>query len=257
MLNKIRQKLGQSLAKYLSRPLPGYTAFSVKSTEKLRQILQPGDIVLVEGDTRISVVIKYLTQSTWSHAALYVGREAGLKNRHGHYCELIEADLEEGVVAVPLAKYAEFNTRICRSVGLGEGHRQQVVQFVTNSLGKSYDLKNVTDLMRYLLPKPPVPTRFRRRLLAVGSGDPTQAICSTLIAQAYQMVGYPILPIIEHRPTPYRYSEQEILHIRHHSLFAPRDFDLSPYFKIIKPTIEEGFDFQKLQWDEDRRRTTK
>jgi len=249
MLNTIRQKLGQSLAKYLSRPLPGYTPFSVKSTEKMRQILRPGDIVLVEGDTRISIVIKYLTQSTWSHAALYVGPETGLKNHHGHTCELIEADLEEGVIAVPLAKYAEFNTRICRPVGLDKAHCQQVVQFVTNSLGKSYDLKNVTDLMRYLLPKPPVPARFRRRLLAVGSGDPTQAICSTMIAQAYQLIGYPILPIIEHRPAPYRYSEQEILHIRHHSLFAPRDFDLSPYFKIVKPTIEEGFDFHKLRWD--------
>jgi len=251
MLNKIRQKLGQSLAKYLSRPLPGYTPFAVKSTHKLRQILQPGDVFLVEGDTRISVVIKYLTQSTWSHAALYVGPEASLKNHHGHICELIEADLEEGVIAVPLAKYAEFNTRICRPAGLNQAQRLRVTQFVSNSLGKSYDLKNVTDLMRYLLPKPPIPSRFRRRLLAVGSGDPTRAICSTLIAQAYQLIDYPILPIIEHRPAPYRYSEQEILHIRHHSLFAPRDFDLSPYFKIIKPTIEESFDFQKLQWSKD------
>jgi len=248
MLNKIRQKLGRSLAKYLSRPLPGYTAFSVKSTEKLRTILQPGDIVLVEGDTRISVVIKYLTQSTWSHAALYVGPEAALENIHGHRCELIEADLEEGVIAVPLAKYAEFNTRICRPVGLDDSRCQQVVQFLVDSLGKSYDLKNVTDLMRYLLPKPPVNSRYRRRLLAAGSGDPTRAICSTLIAEAYQAIGYPILPIIEHRHTPYRYNEQEILHIRHHSLFTPRDFDLSPYFKVVKPTLEGGFDYQKLLW---------
>ena len=42
------------------------------------------------------------------------------------------------------------------------------------------------------------------------------------------------------------YSRKEILHIRHHSLFTPRDFDLSPYFSIIKPTLEKGFDHKKI-----------
>ena len=44
------------------------------------------------------------------------------------------------------------------------------------------------------------------------------------------------------------YSKLEIMHIRHHSLFAPRDFDLSPYFAIIKPTLQSGFDFTKIGW---------
>ena len=44
------------------------------------------------------------------------------------------------------------------------------------------------------------------------------------------------------------YTRREILHIRHHSLFAPRDFDLSPYFKIVKPTVEHGFDYKALEW---------
>ena len=44
-------------------------------------------------------------------------------------------------------------------------------------------------------------------------------------------------------------KRREILHIRHHSLFAPRDFDLSPYFAVVKPTIERGFDYRALRWD--------
>ena len=40
----------------------------------------------------------------------------------------------------------------------------------------------------------------------------------------------------------------EILHIRHHSLYTPRDFDLSPYFRIVKPTLEYGFDYRTLTW---------
>jgi hypothetical protein len=92
-----------------------------------------------------------------------------------------------------------------------------------------------------------VPRRFRRRMLALGSGDPTRAICSSLIAEAFQKVAYPILPTVETSTD----AEQadEILHIRHHSLFTPRDFDLSPYFQIVKPTIEAGFDHHNLTWN--------
>jgi hypothetical protein len=39
------------------------------------------------------------------------------------------------------------------------------------------------------------------------------------------------------------------MHIRHHSLYAPRDFDISPFFSIIKPTIETGFDYKQMMWD--------
>ena len=43
-------------------------------------------------------------------------------------------------------------------------------------------------------------------------------------------------------------ARQEILHIRSSSLFTPRDFDISPYFRIIKPMIESGFDPHHLHW---------
>jgi hypothetical protein len=165
---------------------------------------------------------------------------------------LIEADLVKGVIAVPIAKYGRFNTRIMRPVGLTDEDRAAVVQFMVDRLGGAYDLKNVIDLVRYLLPTPPVPVRFRRNLLALGSGDPTRAICSTLIAQAYHSVRYPILPVVEGRDDP-RYSTQtqrQLLHIRHHSLFTPRDFDLSPFFEVVKPTLVRGFDYKEMEWSE-------
>jgi hypothetical protein len=28
----------------------------------------------------------------------------------------------------------------------------------------------------------------------------------------------------------------------------PRDFDISPYFEIVKPTIVQGFDYTTLHW---------
>jgi hypothetical protein len=73
-----------------------------------------------------------------------------------------------------------------------------------------------------------------------------------LIAQAFQSVYYPILPHVEWADVPKspqgESARREILHIRHHSLFAPRDFDISPYFAIVKPTIEAGFDYRAVDW---------
>jgi hypothetical protein len=117
-------------------------------------------------------------------------------------------------------------------------------------IGLKYDLRNVFDLVRYFLPTPPVPVRWRRRLLAFGAGDPTRAICSSLIARAFQSVRYPILPDVRMIKTRQgsRFARKEILHIRHHSLFAPRDFDLSPYFQIVKPHLANGFDHRALKW---------
>jgi hypothetical protein len=29
---------------------------------------------------------------------------------------------------------------------------------------------------------------------------------------------------------------------------VPRDFDVSPYFQVVKPTLEAGFDPRRLAW---------
>jgi len=129
MLDRIKQSITGPLVRYLVRSNRKYVPFSVSSPELLEAVLQPADIILVEGNQRFSTAVKY----------------------------------------------------------------------------------------------------------------PTRAICSTRIAEAFQSIAYPILPHIE----------REVLHIRHHSLFTPRDFDVSPYFKVIKPTIEKGFDFRQLDWNEE------
>ena len=254
-MNWISEKTGKLLADYLNEPSSKYDTYSTTHPDVLARCLQRGDVLLVDGHLRVSVAIKYITQSTWSHAALYVGDALPSPQPGGEANVLIEADLNNGVIAVPLSKYAGLNTRICRPVRLTPEDIEKVVQFAVDSLGAQYDLKNVIDLMRYLFPTPPVPVRWRRRLLALGSGDPTRAICSTLIAQAFQLVGYPILPAIKTETVAGRQGNQytrECLHIRHHSLYTPRDFDVSPYFEIIKPTIDRGFDYKALVWTNDR-----
>ena len=120
-----------------------------------------------------------------------------------------------------------------------------VCTYATDRIGLTYDLRNILDLGRYLIPLP-VPQRWRRRMVALGSGGPTKFICSALIASAFQAVRYPILPKTTELGS--KAARREILAIRQSTLYMPRDFDLSPYFAVVKPTIELGFDYKCLHW---------
>jgi hypothetical protein len=233
------------IARYLEKPVQGYEPFTPSDPAALRKSLEPGDVLLVEGNSHISRVIKYLTQSTWSHAALYVGPIEGVNTHEGEPHVLIEAEIGEGVVSAPLSKYYPYHTRICRPVGLSQEDCRTVCNYVTQRIGFGYDLRNIVDLMRYLVPLP-VPQRWRRRMLALGSGTPTRIICSALIAQAFEAVRYPILPKVTRLES--ESARREILEIRHSSLYAPRDFDISPYFKIVKPTLLEDFNYKRMDW---------
>ncbi|MGK0373518.1 MAG: hypothetical protein ACJAW1_003793 [Glaciecola sp.] len=277
----VMSSLGNGLAKFLTKPTAYYKTFSVLSTEQLQANLRLGDLILVEGNNRISSAIKYLTQSTWSHVCIFIGEQPGLY-------PILEADLVEGVITVPLDKYDGFNLRICRPVNLTAEDTTMLLSYVIERIGHQYDTKNIFDLMRYLLPTPPVPPRFRRSMLAFGSGDPTKAICSTLIAQAFQSIAYPILPMQidvyenlmqtdlsaqnqlhenkldsvikkdnDGKETTrislkkvIRLKDEQRLAKRHFSHFTPRDFDLSPYFEVVKPTLTAGFDYKDIKWSQ-------
>jgi len=268
----IARTLGSHLAAYLSKPLPGYEQLDATPIEKILAVIEPGDVLLVDGNSRISSAIKYLTQSTWSHSCLYMGSV----DKSVDMPSLVEADLRDGVTLVPLQKYTGYNLRICRPVGLSDDERKRVLDFVEDRLGYRYDLKNIFDLMRYLVQNPAIPPRYRRQLITLGSGEPTRAICSTLIAAAFQSINYPILPrpyLGDAKPAEAGSDEASsddgrspeasiaapvVAHPhdsdrieywqRHYTHFVPRDFDQSPYFRVVKPTLEGGFDFHSIAW---------
>ena len=97
-MGHVLNRFGQMLARYLEKPVSGYEPFTPSDPAALSASLRPGDVLLVEGNNQISGVIKYLTQSTWSHAALYVGP---LDNRatEGETHTLVEAEL--GSASIP------------------------------------------------------------------------------------------------------------------------------------------------------------
>ena len=252
-MNKVGLWLGRRIGDYLSRRMHTDSTSLATEPDRLAAVLRPGDVLLVEGNTRLSVAIKYLTHTTWSHAALNNGQTLGRIKEAAESLCFVEADITDGVRAVPLSVFSGLHTRICRPVNLMPEDLDQLLNYACERIGHQYDLRNVFDLARYLFPTPPVPSRLRRRMLALGSGDPTRAICSTLIAKAFQSVRYPILPIVESGPSKDPACPgcvAELLHVRHHSLFVPRDFDVSPYFDVVKPTLAAGFNPRRLVWAE-------
>lgn len=252
MLDRFKQAISAAILRFLAKPTTRYAPFFAPDPKIVRAALQPGDVVLIEGNTRLSAIIKFLTQSTWSHAALYVGERPGDIAPDGEPNVLLEAEVATGVTTVPLSKYVQFNLRICRAVGIDDASKQQVVGYALARVGRLYDSRQIVDLARYLFPYPPVPVWFRRRMLSIGSGDPTKAICSTLIAEAFTSIRYPILPeSVSVDGQTYGiapYVQSEIDHIRKHGLYTPRDFDVSPYFSIVKPSLDDRFDYHTLVW---------
>lgn len=264
----------------LTKPLKSYTLQIPNDMAALKRHIQKGDVLLVEGNERISQCIKYLTQSSWSHSALYVGDEpirrnpalkAELVAKFGEEANylMVEAIVEAGVALSPLSKYRDFNLRVCRPFNLSSADLAEVMDEAIRSVGDTYDLRNVIDLARYFLPVSMVPARFRRQVLQFGSGVPTRVICSSVIASAFHRVKFPIVPRYEQLPDPAVPVAQKrklwpigaqtgglqygVLHMVSPTLITPRDFDLSPYFEIIKFNIIEGmrFDYHKILWAED------
>ena len=266
----------------LTKPIKSYALHIPNDIAALKRHIRKGDVILVEGNERISECIKYLTQSSWSHSALYVGDEpirrnpemkAPLAAQYGEEADflIVEAIVEAGVVLSPLSKYRDFNIRVCRPFNLSAADLADVMDEAIRSVGDTYDLRNVIDLARYFLPVSLVPARFRRQALQFGSGEPTRVICSSVIASSFHRVKFPIVPNYEQLP-PETVSEPPrrrhwpigskqatgalqygALRMVSPTLVTPRDFDLSPYFEIIKFNIIESmrFDYHKILWAED------
>ena len=117
---------------------------------------------------------------------------------------------------------------------LSPSMKKDMLNFFKNKIGVTYDLRNIFDLIRFIYPNPPVPKKYRRNLIGIGAGIPTKAICSTLIAQGFEKANHPILPLKSN-------LEKEHLVKRHHSFCVPKDFDISPFFEIIKPRPKKTF----------------
>lgn len=260
----VRSLLSKWIMKRLNARVNHYERRFINNMEHLMQEIRVGDVILVEGHTELSRIIKVLTQSSWSHAAFYVGdalpNDVGYKDEslpaspHDQNHMLIEADGENGVIAVPLNKYRDHNLRICRPFGITDQDLQLVVAEVVGNLGNRYDHRNILDLGLMMLPGPLNPWKKSTIKACLGGCTPYEVICSGMIANAFQKIHYPIIPMLQseqHSDTDLNAPYGSKLVMRHYSQIFPRDFDLSPNFEIVKYNIIRlgNFDYKSL-WSE-------
>ena len=220
------------------RPVP---EFPMSDFERIRYEVRPCDVLLVEGRTWVSDVIKMITQSPWSHAALYIGRlhdieDPALRKTLSEMFPfspetqlIIESELGQGTVVKELSAYRDDHVRICRPRGVSHKDCQQMIHYAISQLGKEYDVRQIFDLARFLFPWWVMPRRWRSSLFQRNAGEATKTVCSTMIAEAFGFIQFPILPLVK------RSGDQGVqLFRRNPKLCTPRDFDYSPYFEIIK-----------------------
>ncbi len=250
--------LGRKIVRWLTNEHPQANP-PLCDFDRIRYEVRPCDVILVEGRSRVAEIIRTVTQSPWSHSALYIGRihdiddpevrEKVLSFYNGDPNEqlVIEAWLGEGTIVNPLDKYRDDTLRVCRPTGLTRQDAQQVMKFTLQHLGFDYDLRQLLDLARFLFPYSVIPRRWRSSLFEHNAGTPTRSVCSSMIAAAFASVKFPVLPVLEEK------QDGSLRMIpRNSRMFTPRDFDYSPYFDIIKcPHLDFGKrpSYRELPWD--------
>ncbi len=247
------------ISKWLSHEPPLVPTF-LCDFDKIRFEIRPADVLLIEGRNRISSVIKQITQSTWSHSALYIGRLYDIDDIHmrarvkkyykGPLDEqlIIESLMGKGTVITSLSRYKDYHIRICRPRNLSRTDAQKVINFAIGHLGMRYSIRHIFDLARFMFPWSILPRRWRSSLFVHNALKPTEEICSSLIATAFESVNFPIMPEVI-------YDKEGITLVsRNPRLFTPKDFDYSPFFDIIKYpmlTMVQPGAYHSLHWKKD------
>lgn len=258
-LTRFKDYLWDKFVHWLTYESPNYST-PLTSFERLRYELRPGDVLLVEGRSNVAEIIKSITQSMWTHSFFYIGRLHDIddpmlrdhiqKYRHCSPDEqlIVEAILGKGIIVSSIEVYKGEHLRICRPRGITRADSQAVLEYAIKELGKDYNVRQIMDLARFMFPYWFLPRRWRSTLFEHNPGRPTKTVCSTMMAEAFAKVRFPIIPVI------HQDEDGKLKLIRGNSkLITPRDFDHSPYFDVIKYPIID-FDelgiYRKLPWDQ-------
>ncbi|MDP6376406.1 MAG: YiiX/YebB-like N1pC/P60 family cysteine hydrolase [Pseudomonadales bacterium] len=249
--------LTRPIINWLTRLRPP-SRFPLSDYARLREEVRPCDVILVAGRSRVSDVIRIVTQNAWTHAALYIGSPGDLDNpvltrrlqrlpgyRPNEHL-IVESQLGRGTIVMPLDEYRHDHLRLCRPRGLTGEDAQLLLEHALSRVGSEYDIRQIFDLMRFLLPWGLLPRRWRSSLFRENAGAQTKTVCSTMIAEAFAQVQFPILPLV------HQGEAQELrLYRRNPRLCTPSDFDFSPYFEIIKYPffdLSEHAHYRLLPW---------
>jgi hypothetical protein len=224
LIAHLRARLLAALAVFLTQPVKRYSPATTTDPESLSAVLRNGDVLLTEGNTRAAALIKRITRSTWSHVSMYVGP---LDEGPNPRC-IVEADIAEGVRSIRLSDLQGLNIRVLRPIGLNDAARARLAQWVVSQIGGEYDLKHAWALARRFLRLGP-----KSNIAPAPNGiaqSATRFICSSLLANAFALVGYSILPI---------HTAVAAVSMADHRYVIPSDFERAPVFEVVGPDQEK------------------
>jgi hypothetical protein len=216
LLTGMRTRLIDAFVLYVTQPVNHSRPATIADSQSLAPILDRGDVLLSEGNTRVAALVKLVTQSTWSHVSMYVGPlEEGPDPR----C-IVEADVAAGVRSIRLSELNALHVRVLRPSGLNHMDRCRLADSVVSQIGSEYDLAHAWMLARNLLP---LPMRLRSSPNTMGNSA-TRFICCSLLAHAFALVGHPIVPV-QMRVSPTATTD--------HRNLTPGDFERASVFEVV------------------------
>lgn len=247
---------GPSLRRWLQQERPRPT-LHLSDTDRLRQLLQPCDVLLVDGCTRLDARLRTISGSRWTRVGLYIGRlhdlrDPALRATVTEYlpCEpdtqlVLLSTPDRGLTLVPLASLAAEHMRLCRPRGLGGDDPQTVIRYGLSRLGTHRPM-NWSDALALLLPWGLLPRHWRSGVFARLIGRTLRSLTGSIIGDAFSFIQFPVLPLVKRTE-----HDMARLYRRHPRMFFAADFDHSPYFDIIKyPFVDHNDDrrIRLLPW---------
>ena len=220
MLEHLRVRVINALTRYLARPLDEFSTLTTVDRQALAAVLRCGDVLLCAGNTRCAELVKRLTRSTWSHVSMYVGP---LEDAPDPLC-IVEAHIAGGVRAIRLSEVDARRISVLRPVRLDDAERARLADSVLRHIGSEYDLAHAWLLAHTLFVR-----RWWARLRSVPTTmqrNATRFICSSLIAQAFALIGYSIVPAGADRGR----TGGDIT-----TCLVPADFERAPLFATVWP----------------------
>lgn len=154
--------------------------------------MKAGDIVLVKRKTPISLLVRLLTNSKYSHVALAVSETY-----------VLEIDIKYNLRIRKMSYTCYDVYRLKRELSLTEEAR--LLQYAYSLVGKKYDFLRIFSLLIELS------LHLRGHKIF---NDPNRLICSDLIDSSYKQINVDLLPqYTDQDTTPHDISQSPELHI--------------------------------------------
>ena len=188
MLTRAPGRLLAALSLYLAQPIKHSITDPSADPKSLAAVLKRGDVLLTHGNSRFAALIRCVTRSPWSHVSMYVGP---LEDGPDPLC-VVEADIVAGVRSIRLSQLNALHVRVLRPIGITDGDRCRLADWVVGRIGSGYDLAHAWGLLRNQL-RLRLPDRFRAAPGKIARSA-TGFICCSLLAHGFAWIGYPIVP---------------------------------------------------------------